>query len=69
MSVYQLSARELYDAYVPGQEPAEVLAQGREAIAQRLRVEEGLDQREAYYAADQILVAAQRRQAGEGPPE
>ena len=58
MSVYELSARELYDAYAQGAGPAELLKRTRVEIATRLRVEEGLRQEEAYYAADQILAHA-----------
>jgi hypothetical protein len=55
MSVYELSAREIYETYVGYQVPPDLLTEGREEIATRLRVEEGLRQEEAYYAADQIL--------------
>jgi hypothetical protein len=67
MSVYELSARELYDAYAGSRDPAEVMAQGREALAQRLRIEHGLRQEDAYYAADQILAAAQQLSADQPP--
>jgi hypothetical protein len=69
MSVSELSPRELYDAYAKGRDPAEVILQGREALAQRLRVEHGLRQEDAYYAADQILEAAQQLSAGQPPPQ
>ena len=59
MSLLELSAREIYDTYAQGADPADLIAEGRESIATRLRVEEGLDQREAYYAADQLLAHAQ----------
>lgn len=52
MSVYELSAREIYDSYARGADPADLLAQSRIDLATRLRVDEGLKQEEAYYAAD-----------------
>jgi hypothetical protein len=67
MSVYELSPRQLYDAYAQGRDPAGVIAQGRAALAQRLRVDHGLRQEDAYYAGDQILVAAQQLRAEEPP--
>jgi hypothetical protein len=66
MSVYELGARE-YNAYAEGRDPADVLAQGRDTLAQRLRVDHGLRQEDAYYAADQILEVAQQMRAGESP--
>jgi hypothetical protein len=60
MSVYELTAREIYATYVPvTTRPEELFDQGRNAIATRLILEEGLRQEDAYYAADQILFVAQ----------
>lgn len=59
MSVYELSAREIYDAYGNTATPEEILDQGRTAIANRLMREEGLTDEEALYAADQMLELAQ----------
>jgi hypothetical protein len=61
MSVYELSAEEIYDSYAPGIEPADLLGSSRIDLATRLRVEEGLKQEEAYYAADQMLAHARQR--------
>jgi len=56
-----LSADEVYATYVKDQDPAQIFEQGRMEIATRLMVEEGLSQKAAYFAADQILQAAQQR--------
>lgn len=61
MSVYELSAEELYDSYAQGANPADLLGQSRIDLATRLRIEEGLKQEEAYYAADQMLAYARQR--------
>jgi hypothetical protein len=68
MSVYELDSMELYDAYAKGRDPVEVVAEGREALAQRLQVDHGLQQEDAYYAADQILEAAEQMIGGESRP-
>ena len=60
MSVYQLTAREIYDTYASGITPDQVMAQGRTTLATRLMVEEGLTEADAYYAADQMMEHAQR---------
>jgi hypothetical protein len=60
MSVYETSAREIYEASIKEAEPAEVLEMSREQIASQLMVDGGMDQESAYYAADQILAFAQR---------
>ena len=60
MSVYEMSAREIYEASIKGAEPADVLGMSREQIAAQLMVDGGMDQESAYYAADQILAFAQR---------
>jgi hypothetical protein len=59
MSVYQMDAQELYEAYTPDIVPADLLSQGRNAIASRLMLEDQLPEKAAYYAADQILVYAE----------
>jgi hypothetical protein len=56
-----LTPEELYNSYVEGGEPAALLGQSRIELATRLRVEEGLKQEEAYYAADQMLAYARRQ--------
>ena len=74
MSVYELSATEIYDSYAQQIEPSQLVRNSRQDIAARLQVEEGLKQEEAYYAADQMLafawqqIEAEKRQAraGEG---
>lgn len=59
MSVYELTPRELYDAYGNQADLAALLERDRTDIARDLMVEEGLDPRAAHYAADQILKFAQ----------
>ena len=61
MSVYELTAQENYDSYARGADPADLLRQSRIEPATRLRVEEGLKQEEAYYAADEMLAYARQR--------
>lgn len=61
MSVYQLTAKEIYESYAQGVDPADLVGQSRIQLATRLRVEEGLTQEEAYYAADQMLVYSRQR--------
>ena len=70
MDIYRLqerSAEEIYAHFCRGVEPAHLFDEGRTQIATRLRVDKGLSQDAAYYAADQILAHAQellnRRQA------
>lgn len=63
MSVYQLSAREIYETYIADDTaPATVLETGRTELATRLRVEEELAEKDAYFAADQIMAHAQQQQ-------
>jgi len=45
---------------MPGVEPTELLRQSRIDLVTELRVEEGLKQEEAYYAADQMLAYARQ---------
>jgi hypothetical protein len=56
-----LSAEEIYDRCAPGIDPAELLGGSRIELATRLRVEEGLKQEGAYYAADLMLAYARQR--------
>ncbi len=60
MSVYQLSAAELYEAYRNHRSPQELVGEGRTQIATRLMVDEQLDQEAAYFAADRIMEYAQK---------
>ena len=48
MNIYEWTAQELYDSYVAGENPADLLKQSRMDLATRLQVEEGLKQEEAY---------------------
>jgi ribosome-associated translation inhibitor RaiA len=57
--VYELTAREIYDAYSDQIDRADLNNLDRNAIASQLMLNEGLDQETAYYAADQILQVAQ----------
>ena len=61
MSVHQLTAEQVYDSYAQGAAPADLLGQSRMDLATRLRIDEGLKQEEAYYAADQMLSYARQR--------
>lgn len=61
MSVYQLTAEEIYDSYAQGAAPAGLLGQSRMDLATRLRIDEGLKQEEAYYAVDQMLSYARQQ--------
>jgi hypothetical protein len=60
MSVYQLTSKELYDSYMQDVELTALLRQSRIDLATQLRIEEGLKQEEAYYAADQMLAYARQ---------
>lgn len=61
MSVYEMSAAELYDAYANEVPPVDLLNVDRKEIAERLMREEDLDEKSAYYAADQMLAYAQEQ--------
>jgi hypothetical protein len=61
MSVYELSAREIYDSYARDVKPSVLLGKSRIELATQLRVEECLKQEEAYYAADEMLAYARQR--------
>jgi ribosome-associated translation inhibitor RaiA len=58
-AVYELSARELYDAYADQASPEDMIRRDRDNFAAELMLEEKLEQGAAYYAADQILEHAQ----------
>ena len=63
MSVYQLSAREIYETYIADETaPATVLGMSRTDLAARLQVEQELSQEDAYFATDQIMAHAQQLQ-------
>ena len=57
---YDLSADEIYATYAKGWQPEDVLQMNHTEIASRLMVEQGLTQDAADFAADQILLVAQR---------
>lgn len=57
---YDLSAEEIYDSYAKGWQPDEIVEMGPEEIVRLLIVEQGLTLEAADFAADQILVIAQR---------
>lgn len=62
---YDLSAEEIYATYAKGWQPEDVLAMDHTEIASRLMVEQGLTQDAADFAADQILLVAERINDGE----
>ena len=57
---YELSADEIYATYAKGWQPEDVLRMDHTEIASRLMVEQGLTQDAADFAADQILLVAER---------
>ncbi|MEZ4616076.1 MAG: hypothetical protein R2867_11325 [Caldilineaceae bacterium] len=57
--LYELTAREIYATYAEERAPEEWLTQPRTEIATRLMMDQQLNQGDAFYAADQILVAAE----------
>ena len=63
---YELSADEIYATYAKEEKPADVIQKSRTEIASQLMVEEGLDEKAAYFAADQILYVAQKSAEGGG---
>ncbi len=65
--VYELTPRELYDAYGQNMEPADLVTVSRVDLASRLMVEEDLVEEAAYHAADKILVFAQEAVESEPP--
>ncbi len=63
---YELSADEIYATYAKGWQPEDVLQMDHTQIASRLMVEHGLTQDAADFAADQILLVAERIDDQEG---
>ncbi len=59
MSVYDLTPTELYHAYVEGRDPQDIMDEGRTELATWLQVEQGLSEKDAFYAADEIRTHAQ----------
>lgn len=57
---YGLSADEIYATYAKGWQPEDVVDMDHTEIAARLMVEQGLTQDAADFAADQILLVAER---------
>lgn len=57
---YDLSADEIYATYAKGWRPEEILGMDHTEIAARLMVEQGLTKDAADFAADQILLVAER---------
>jgi ribosome-associated translation inhibitor RaiA len=63
---YHLSAEEIYATYAKDWQPEEILRMDQTEIASRLMVEQGLTQDAADFAADQILLVAERINDQEG---
>jgi hypothetical protein len=59
LSLYELTAQEIYFSYTENQDPQELMTLGRTDLATRLQVEHDLNQEDAFYAADEILKHAQ----------
>ena len=57
---YGLSADEIYATYAKGWQPEDVVEMDHTEIASRLMVEQGLTQDAADFAADQILLVAEK---------
>ena len=57
---YELTADEIYATYAKGWQPEDVIRMDHTEIASRLMVEQGLTQDAADFAADQILLVAER---------
>lgn len=57
--LYELSSQEIYQAFTRDSLPDVWLERSRDEIASEPMVEHGLNQEDAYYAADQILAYAQ----------
>jgi ribosome-associated translation inhibitor RaiA len=57
---YDLSAEEIYATFAKGWQPEDVLQMDHTEIASRLMLEQGLTQDAADFAADQILLVAER---------
>lgn len=58
---YELSAEEIYAMYAKGWQPDEILEMDHVEIVNRLIVEQGLNQDAADFAADQIILVAERK--------
>lgn len=56
-----MSAREVYESLASQADPNELINRGRTAVANQLMVDEGLDEKSAYYAADMILQHAEQQ--------
>lgn len=63
---YELSADEIYATYAKGWQPEEIVRMDHTEIASRLMIEQGLTQDAADFAADQILLVAERINDQEG---
>jgi ribosome-associated translation inhibitor RaiA len=57
---YELSADEVYATYAKGWQPEDILEMDHTQIASRLMLEQGLTQDAADFAADQIILVAER---------
>lgn len=57
--IYELTPEEMYETYTPSQDPQSLLDQGRSEIANSLMVEDGIEQKAAYYISDRILEYAE----------
>ena len=62
---YELAPDEIYATFAKNLKPTEVIHKDRDEIASELMVEEGLTEKAAYFAADQILFVAHKN-ANEG---
>lgn len=62
---FDLSAEEVYATYAKDWQPEEILRMDHTKIASHLMVQEGLNQDAADFAADQILLVAERIMSGE----
>src|SRR5690606_32122410 len=62
---YDLSAEEIYASYARGWQPDEILEMDRTEMIRHLMVEEGLPQDAADFAADQIILVAERKIGGQ----
>ena len=62
---YDLSADEIYATYAKGLRPDEVLEMDRDELVRHLMLDHALTQDAADFAADQILLVAERNTSGE----
>lgn len=58
ISLFDLTPKEIHDSYVGSTIPKDLVLKSRDTIAARLMLEEKLDERSAFYAADQIQAYA-----------